>query len=277
VPAEEAHRESRGRLLLLIAAVAYGIVVLALISTQIVRREHYISLARENRQMTTRIEAPRGVIADRNGVALADNVHQARLTIARRHAKQGDPSLETLITLLELDREFILDRVAGSREPDRVTILRHADPEQIAIVEEHRAILPYVQLKVEPRRRYRFGALAAHLIGYVGEVDAEDVSEEPQRFYLPGDVIGKSGVEGLAERQLRGVHGRRVVEVNVAGHIVGEVPEGFVEATPGVKLFLTLSQPLQAKLEQLLDGRRGAGVVLEVGTGDILAMVSSPH
>jgi penicillin-binding protein 2 len=276
VAIELSARESRAHLLVRGVLIAYGIVILSLIATQVVRNEYYVGLARENRQTTMRIDAPRGIIADRNGIALADNVHQARLTISKQRAHEGDASLEALIRLLGLDRDFILSRVADSGEPSRVTILRHADPKQIAVVEEHRAVLPDVQLEVEPRRRYHFGSLAAHLLGYVGEVNSADMRRDHRGFYEPGDIVGRTGVESLAENQLRGVHGRRVVEVNVAGHLVGEVPEGFSQAIPGVKIYLTLSQPLQARLEELLKGKRGAGVVIEVATGDILAMASSP-
>jgi len=268
--------ESRARLLLLVEVLAYGVVALSLVSTQVLRRDYYTGLALRNRQVTQRIRAPRGIIADRNGVVLADNVYQARLTIAKRRAHEGDPALEKLIELLGFDRKVILKRVGESREPDRVTILRHADPEQIAIVEEHFGVLPDVQLDVQPRRRYHFGSLAAHLLGYVGEVNAQDMEKDKTGFYQPGDVIGRSGIESLAEGQLRGVHGQRVVEVNVAGHVVGDVAKGYREAIRGVKIYLTLSQPLQSKLESLLEGHRGAGVVLEVGTGDVLAMASSP-
>lgn len=268
--------ESRARLLLLVQFLAYAMVALSLISTQVIRRDYYTGLALRNRQVTQRIRAPRGIIADRNGVVLADNVYQARLTIASSRAHPGDPALEKLIELLGFDRDVILQRVTASSESDRVTILRHADPKQIAVVEEHFSMLPDVQLDVQPRRRYHFGSLAAHLLGYVGEVNAQDMENDPTGFYQPGDVIGRSGVEGLAEEQLRGVHGRRVVEVNVAGHVVGEVPKGSRQAVRGVKIYLTLSQPLQAKLESLLEGKRGAGVVLEVSTGDVLAMASAP-
>jgi penicillin-binding protein 2 len=262
---------------------AYLVVVIALVSTQVVRQEHFAKKARDNRQMALRVLAPRGEILDRQGIPLADNVHQARLTVARRRAHEGDPSLERLLDLLDLNRVSILRRIETSREPDRVTVLRHADPEQIAVVEEHRAVLPDVQLELQPRRRYRFGSLAAHILGTVGEVGEEDLAAEARRgsgadlpFYQPGDMIGRGGVEGLAETQLRGVHGRRLVEVNAAGHNIGEIPEGFRAAERGVRIYLTISQPLQAALEELLEGKEGAGVVLEVQNGDVLAAASSP-
>jgi len=275
VVAEATGKERRSRTLLVLVAACYSLVVLSLLSTQVVRREHYASLARSNRQTKMRIPAPRGEILDRQGTPLADNVHQARLTVARSRAHEGDPSLERLLSLLDLNRESILRRIGSSREPDRVTVLRHADPEQIAVVEEHRPVLPDVQLDLQPRRRYRFGSLASHLLGYVGEVGEGDMGAE-ERFYQPGDMIGRGGVEGLAERQLRGRHGSRLVEVNAAGHIIGEIPEGYTKAERGVRIYLTISQPLQAALETLLGGKRGAGVVLEVQNGDLLAAASSP-
>jgi penicillin-binding protein 2 len=178
---------------------------------------------------------------------------------------------------LELPAERVEDRLRRVGEDGKVTVVRHADPKQIARVEEHRALLPDVQLEVEPRRRYRFGPLAAHLLGYVGEVrDNETLGEGALAVYAPGDMIGRAGVEALAEEQLRGRHGRKVVEVNAAGHIVGALEEGTVPCVPGVHLYLTISQPLQSELEHLLAGSAGAGVVVEVATGDVLAAASSP-
>jgi penicillin-binding protein 2 len=267
----------RRRVLMGVIGAWYLLIVIALISLQLVEGERYASLARENRQYRTRVLAPRGAICDRNGVPLAENEYQARVTIARRHARVGDATLSSLQQLLELDDAQIVERLERGAEDGRVTIVRHADPVQIAKVEEHRTMLPDVQLEVQPRRTYRFGPLAAHLLGYVGEVRSDETQGEgANALYGPGDMIGRAGVEALAEEQLRGRHGRKVVEVNAAGHVVGELPEGNIPSVPGVRLYLTISQPMQSELEHLLAGRVGAGVVIEVATGDILAAASSP-
>ena len=271
---DERHRQWRSRVLMVTAAGGFTALFLALFGMQVVSHEDYAQLARENRQLSRRVLAPRGLISDRAGTMLAHNVYQARVTYPRRLAVAGDPILERLFELLELDREAVLEWIGRAPESDRVTIVRRATPEQIAIVEEHRVELPQVQLRVEPRRHYRAGSLAAHLIGYVGEVRRDETG--PGSPYRTGDLKGRTGIEAYAENLLRGTHGRKVVEVNAAGHVVGELPEVRVPVVPGVHVYLTIHSALQRRMEELLDGRVGAGVVVEVATGDILAAASAP-
>jgi penicillin-binding protein 2 len=271
---DERARSFRMRALLIAASLSFAVLGATLFSMQVVEHQHFADLARDNRQYKRRVLAPRGLILDRNGVILAHNVYQARITYPRRLAQAGDRTLEDLVELLQLDRELVLDRIANAPPGDRITVVRRATPEQIAVVEEHRVVLPQVQLTVEPRRHYRFDSLAGHVMGYVGEVRRDESG--PNTPYLPGDMIGRRGIEAYSEEQLRGRHGRKVVEINAAGHIVGEVPEGERSVLPGVNIYLTLHYTLQAKLEELLDGRAGAGVMIEVDSGEILAAASAP-
>lgn len=271
---DERRRQWRSRAMLIVVGLGFAGLVATLFTMQVLRHEDYAQLARENRQYSRRVLAPRGLISDRAGTTLAHNVYQARITYPRRLALNGDPTLDRLIELLELDRELVFERVARAPRGDRVMIVRRATPEQIAIVEEHRVELPQVQLWVEPRRHYRAGSLAAHLVGYVGEVRRDETG--PDSPYNNGDLIGRTGIEAYAENLLRGTHGRKVVEVNAAGHVVGELPEVRVPVVPGVHVYLTIHSVLQRRLEELMVDRVGAGVVIEVATGDVLAAVSTP-
>lgn len=268
-------RQWRSNALLVTLTLGFVVVFVALASLQVVRHGHWSSQARQNRQDTARVPAPRGVVADRNGVTLADNRYQATVTISRAQTRPGDPTLTALVELLDLDPDEVRRTIDRSTH-DPVVLVKHADPEQIAKVEEHRAVLPHVRLSVGPRRQYPGGSLAAHVLGYVGEVRPEDIDPGAPDPYEPRDIVGRAGVEQFAESLLRGRNGLRVVEVNAAGHIVGEVDEGRVPVLPGVLHYLTLSHPLQSRLEELLEPWVGAGVVLEVGTGDVLAIASSP-
>lgn len=271
----ESTRFWRANALRALMGLGFLALIVALFSLQVVRRGEFSEAARENRQFRVRVPAPRGRIHDRNGTVLVDNRHQARLSIAREHFSVEDPELLRLAERLQLDAERLAQR--ASRQGNRVTLLKHADIEQIAVVEEQRARFPHVTVELGPRREYRFGPLAAHLIGYVGEVGAEDVAESG-RFgpYAPGEMRGVSGLESFGEELLRGRPGLKLVEVDAAQRVVGELAEGGVPVVPGVHFFLTISQPLQAELERLLDGRTGSGVVVEVPTGDVLAAASAP-
>lgn len=271
---DERSRHFRMRVLLVAATLSFGVLAGTLFVMQVIDHHHFADLARDNRQFKRRVLAPRGLIFDRNGVVLAHNVYQARITYPRRLAVPGDPTLEDLIALLELPAESVYERIASAPPGDRVTVVRRATPEQVAVVEEHRVVLPQVQLTVEPRRHYRFDSFASHLMGYVGEVRRDESG--PETLYQPGDMIGRRGIEAFSEEQLRGRHGRKVVEINAAGHIVGEVPEGERPVLPGVNIYLTLHHTLQQRLEELLAGSAGAGVMLEVNTGEVLAAASAP-
>jgi penicillin-binding protein 2 len=206
-------------MLLILAALGFFTLGTKLFSMQVLAHADYAQLARDNRQFNRRVLAPRGVISDRTGLNLAHNVYHARITYPQKLAVAGDSTLARLIALLDLDEGLVFQRIDRAPPGDRVTLVRRAMPEQVAIVEERRVQLPNVQLIVEPRRHYRYGSLAVHLIGYVGEVRRDETG--PESKYQPGDLIGRSGVEAFAEGQLRGQHGREVVEINAAGHIVG--------------------------------------------------------
>jgi penicillin-binding protein 2 len=277
---DESARIWRARVLLVVAALGFFMLATKLFSMQVLAHADYAQLARENRQFNRRVLAPRGVISDRTGLDLAHNVYHARVTYPRALAVPGDPTLDRLIALLNLDEEQVFQRIDRAPPGDRVTVVRRATPEEVAVVEEHRVQLPNVQLIVEPRRHYRADSLAAHItlaahiIGYVGEVRRDETG--PESLYQPGDLIGRSGVEAFAEGQLRGQHGGEVIEINAAGHIVGSIREGGDAPRPGVHVYLTLHAGLQQKLESLLEEKVGSGVVLEVGTGDILAAASMP-
>jgi len=274
---DESARALRAGLLRLVMASGFVAILMGLVSLQVLRQHSFAEQARENRQYRERVRAPRGRVFDRNGVTLVDNRYQARVTIRRSQFRVGDPSFERLVELLDLDAQRVIKAKTARARGDRVTVLRYANVTQIALVEEHRAELPGVTLSIEPRRDYRYGSMAAHILGYVGEVDPSDVGDSG-RFgrYAPGDMKGVSGLEGYAEDLLAGRHGTKVVEVNAANQVVGALAGAGQPVIPGVHFYLTLSQPLQARLEELLTGLTGSGVVLEVSTGDILAVASSP-
>ncbi len=271
---DERRRQWRAQVLLALVGASFLAVALSLFSMQVLQYRHFEELARRNRQDQYRVPAPRGIVADRSGEELAENVYQARITYPRRLLAGADSTIARFASLLELDPATLEQRIAASNEPDRVTLVRRATPEQVAVVEEHRLVLPQVQVTVGPRRSYPFGSLAAHLLGYLGEVRREET--ESDSHYRPGDMIGRLGIESAAERLLRGSHGKRGVEVNAAGHIVGDVAALTVPPLGGSRLFLTTDYRLQARVEELLRGKVGACVVMEVRTGDLLAVASSP-
>ena len=153
-----------------------------------------------------------------------------------------------------------------------MTIKERLTWDQVVTLETHQLDLPGVSIQVTPRRRYIYGPMAAHLLGYVGEVNEQELKKLPG--YHMGDEIGKFGLERGWEDRLRGVSGNQEIEVDAVGRrlrVLNETPE-----KPGAAMILTLDLDLQEAAEQALGNRVGALVAIDPRTGEILAMVSHP-
>ena len=160
-------------------------------------------------------------------------------------------------------------------------------PEQYTAIEERRSEMPGVVLEVQPLRAYPLGDIAAHVLGYMGEINEQQLQAMSDQGYRIGDFIGQSGLERYLEQELHGRAGGRQVEIDALGRLVREL--GVVEPVPGNDAILTIDAALQQRAEYALqatlfrrqaagfeDARAGAAVVLDVRTGEILAMVSEP-
>ena len=177
-----------------------------------------------------------------------------------------------------------------------VVVKRRVDSVAVATIEEHRDALPGVSIRVEPLRRYVHGSLAAHLLGYVGEITEIEIQESAsaaqtgtapaggpaKRTYQLGDVVGRAGIEQTFEARLGGRNGVRMVEVNALGRRVESLAPltpfaGVKRPIPGEDLILTLDLELQRAMEAALpDSLTGAAVAIDARTGGILAAVSRP-
>jgi penicillin-binding protein 2 len=189
-----------------------------------------------------------------------------------------------LAQLLDADPALLEDRVGVRKGRERfqpVTLVDDLDFDRLAKVETHRYALPGVVTDVQPRRHYVERALAAHLMGLIGEIGRDQLEKRAREGYRSGDVIGQAGLEARLESHLRGRAGGRNVVVDVAGREVEVLDE--VAAVPGGKVVLTLDLDLQRVAEAaFLDGpdgqpaRMGAAVALDVRTGEVLVMLSLP-
>ena len=144
----------------------------------------------------------------------------------------------------------------------------------LAAVEAHRYELPGITVAIEPRRHYLNDKLAVHLIGYLGEVNQDELLSGNYKGLKRGEYIGKFGVEKTLENYLRGEPGGRQVEVNAAGQVIRVLRT--VDAKPGHNVFLTIDKKLQKVAEDLFSEKVGAAVAMDPANGEILAMVSSP-
>ena len=242
---------------------------------QIREGPYYRDLSENNRTRQVLLEPARGLIYDRHGVLLANNVPSFSLYVTLEDVKDREILVRQLTDLLGLDAALVRKKLTAKgskllprKIKDRMT-LRDA-----TLVESHRLDLPGVMIQVESQRNYPGGMTAAHILGYVGEISGEQL-EKPEFLDLhQGSIVGQYGVEKSYDRHMRGVAGQKNVEVDALGHekraTVVERPQA------GNDLYLTIDARLQKVAEDLLGEEHGAIVALDPNSGDILAMASRP-
>lgn len=245
---------------------------------QILGADGYRVLAEANRVRKVPVRAPRGKIFDREGRILVDNYPSVSCYVLREQVKdlQGDiPMIARGLDLPVEQIQTVLRRYAGSPKYEPIPLKLDITQDEQAFIEAHRSELPELVTFDEQRRLYPRDGFAAHLIGYVGELSAEDLNSSKYDFYQPGDVVGKSGVEETYDEVLRGTDGSRDVVVDSHGKEVGK-PIGQQLAIPGKDLRLTIDLDVQRAAELAMQGHNGALVAMDPHTGEILAMVSRP-
>ncbi|HEX5544212.1 MAG TPA: penicillin-binding protein 2 [Nitrospira sp.] len=242
---------------------------------QIREGPYYRDLSENNRTRLVLLEPARGLIYDRHGVLLANNVPSFSLYVTLEDVKDREVLIQQLTDLLGLDPTLVRKKMTAKgskliprKIKDRMT-LRDA-----TLVESHRLDMPGVMIQVESQRNYPGGVTAAHLLGYVGEISADQL-EKPEFLDLhQGSIVGQYGVEKSYDRHMRGMAGQKSVEVDALGH---EKKASVVERPQaGNDLYLTIDVRLQKVAEDLLGGEQGAIVALDPNSGDILAMASRP-
>jgi penicillin-binding protein 2 len=274
-------RQVRGRIFRSVAVLLFAILGLNLLGLMVVQHDYYRERALKNRQVQLRQPAPRGRITDRQGIPLADNRFTSDITVPGRCLTDtgADSTLARLLMWFDLPPQETLAQLREQRRRgrSRLTLVRGASMPQLMAVEERRARLPGVRVESRLRRRYNYGPLFAHVIGYTGEVDADDLAgAPPEREYRLGDAIGKQGIESAFEGQLRGRAGIKLEEVNASGRTVGRETVWLRPVLPGRDVALTLSLPMQQAMDSLIADRRGCGVALAIPSGEVLAAVSKP-
>ena len=244
---------------------------------QILGVDSYRVLAEANRVRKEPVLAPRGKIFDREGRILVDNYPSVSCYLLREQVKDLNADIPLIARGLDLPVEQIqatLRRYASSPKYESIPLKLDITPDEQAFIEAHRNELPELETRDEQRRLYPRDGFAAHLIGYVGELSAEDLNSSKFDFYEPGDVVGKFGVEETYDAVLRGTDGSRDVIVDSHGKEVGQLGQQL--AIPGNDLRLTIDLDLQRAAELAMEGHNGALVAMDPHTGEILAMVSRP-
>jgi len=284
---ERQARFDRFRLLAGLAIAGFGLITIGLLRLQVAEHDRYAELSKENRVRLEVLRAPRGAIYDRNGELLADSAPSFTILFRPFPAESAQRAAltRTAAWLHRVSRLTGVDstevrRLVGqaNRSGHSAPLMRDAPFAVLAGVEESRSELPGIEVQVEPLRRYPNGSLAAHLLGYAGEINDSEVDSLTEQGYQPGDLYGRTGVERSYEEILRGHDGAEYVVVNAMGKRVstlsGEPPRPPVA---GHDLVLTLDLKVQRALELAMRNvAKGAAVVIDPRDGGILALVSRP-
>jgi penicillin-binding protein 2 len=272
----------RSRAFSVILAAAFVLLGSAFYRAQVLQNSEYVAQSEENRLREVPLPAPRGIIYDRRGRVIAENLPGYTVSIMAPHADSLRAALRALgqvITLSDDDIETVVKRF--NRAPNRpAVILADAKFQEVSVLEEHRTEFPGLIIQSTPKRWYPDSTAVAPFVGYTGEIsETELASPRFKEGYKAGMRIGKRGLEQQYENVLRGSEGYRFVEVDARGRVVREAGQARVDQQPepGSALNTNIDLELQRFTAGLFgDSVQGAAVALDPHTGGVLALHSAP-
>ncbi|HEY5386964.1 MAG TPA: penicillin-binding protein 2 [Thermoleophilia bacterium] len=296
-----------------IAVVLFAIILFRLWFLQILSGQQFVTQANDNRLRSVKLVAPRGAITDRNGVVIVDNRPGLAVGLRLMDVPAGQLDAETVSLARVLHsrpakfRSEIMDHLrpswpaeipltwtrvvaGGAASYDLIVVKENVSRKAMSYILEHIASFPGVEIRKDYLRSYPHGSLAAHLLGNMGEITKEQLKEHRFKGYSAGDVVGQGGLEWSYDRWLRGRDGVAKVEVDALGRPKQHAPvPGGRLPEPGDTLVTTIDAKVQAKTEEALryaidlahsggkyKAAGGAALVLDVKTGEVVAMASYP-
>ncbi len=252
--------------------------ILRLAYLQFSQFKRYATLSLKNQMSIIPIAPPRGIILDRNGVVLAENMPVYVLEIVPERVKNLNTTLLNLQQLLPSITDDDIENFKRERHQNRAYVplpfKLKLSQEEVAIFASNQYQFPGVSIKARLMRYYPQGEIAAHLVGYVGRINLQELQQTDSINYRATNFIGKAGIEKYYEGLLHGKVGYQQVETDVSGRILRIISKQ--APISGEKLYLTIDSRLQQTAYDALREKRGAVVVMNVKNGDILAMASSP-
>ena len=288
----------RFRYLYIALFAAFFILLSRLWYLQIMNGEKFRTYAEENRIKKVKITSPRGMIFDRNKKLLVDNRPALDLEVTPQELyadKNWKKTIESLSKIVKMTPEEIIETLNKNKNQATflpVKIKQDLSPEEVAVLESHKLDLPGVNVQMEIKRTNLYGDLAAHLMGYVGEVNPNELPKLNKNIqaggtpYKMSDVTGKFGLEARLETVLRGIDGEEYIEVDALGRRKRQT-KGIISSlkpkpsVPGKNLILTIDQDLQIAAEEALtklypEKQVAAVIALSPKTGEILTALSQP-
>lgn len=261
--------------------VAFATLIGRFVYLQVVKREHFQTLAESNRISIVPVVPNRGIISDRNGVVLAHNYSAYTLEITPSKIRALEALIDDLATIVDVsprDRKRFRKLLEESKNFESLPLRTRLSDDEVARFAAAKYRFPGVEIKARLFRQYPYGEVASHVVGYISRINQKDLDRieewEETANYKGSDYIGKVGIELAYERELHGATGVEQVEVDSGGRAVRTLSRS--APTPGNNLRLSIDIRLQQVAEEAFGERRGALVAIEPGSGDVLAFVSKP-
>ncbi|OGC12309.1 penicillin-binding protein 2 [candidate division WOR-1 bacterium RIFOXYA12_FULL_52_29] len=265
---------NKDQALWLAITLAFLVIFGRLFQLQVIEGGKYRRLALENAAKTIPIYAPRGIIYDRVGKIIAQNQAVFSIQVMPQLLSDHDP--ERRDRVLKKLSAILGEEVKPIKRADRPILIKdNIDVKTAITVEELGKELKGVEVVVHPVRLYPYGKAASHLLGYVGEIEADELKRLKIEGYRLGDTIGKDGIEKIYDKLIRGKDGGKRIEVDVRGNPIRVL--GSVNPAPGADVFTTIDIELQQAADVALGAKIGAVVVLDPRSGELLSLVSHPN
>jgi len=262
---------------LLIMGVLIATVLMRLIVLQVIHHEQLSTLSIKNRINIMPLPPTRGLIFDRNGILLAQNVPSYSLEITPESVPDLDATLHDLELLIDIsatDEQRFRERLHKHKQFESIPLKFRLSEREVARIAVNRYQLPGVEIEARLVRDYPLGALMVPVVGYVGRINEQELKRIDTTAYSGTGHIGKLGVEKYYENLLHGKVGFQQVETNAQGRILRVLARN--SPTSGNNIYLTLDTRLQRTAVNALGDHRGAAVALDPKNGEVLALASTP-
>ncbi len=263
--------------ILVLMIILITLLIIRLSYLQLANHDHFTTLSQKNWLDLVPLEPTRGLIYDRNGVLLADNVPVYSLDIIPNKIINLPRTLAEIAKIIPLSDNDIAQfqkQLKQHRRFDNVTLKMRLAEDEVARFAENQHRFPGVLVKARLMRRYPFINSLSHVLGYVGRINTDELKEIDAINYSATNYIGKLGIEKFYEDELHGTVGYEQAENDASGQALRVLNQ--IKPIPGKNLYLTIDSKLQTEVEKALAGHRGAVVAIQPSTGQILAMVSEP-
>lgn len=266
----------RERLPSVIVSFFFVLLVAGLFYTQILRYGYYSRLSKNNSIRIIPIDGPRGIIFDRNGVALVKNRISFDLCIVYQQLRDRTSLARIFRDMLGMSGKQIADALDKARQRPYapIPVVEDIEKEKAIMIEEASFDIDGLVMETRSKRDYLYGEAGSHLFGYLSEISEQELEDLDEYGYRSGDLIGREGLEKFYDRYLKGVDGGTQIEVDNRGRQTRVI--GLKEPQNGKDLHITIDINLQLACDKLLGESNGAIVVMDPNSGEVLALVSHP-